>query len=291
MPNQLVNEDKWLKINPCIKFGHIHKAYFGKYLIRIRFNIPGGALRWFGASWEDPSAVRHCPEIFPTQQDFTAGVLHYCEKYRLGDLKADSVILSKNRYVSSPGRHHIFGTSPVDIFDTFALYGLHHLRCFPPAGIQLSRHQDRVMIYGNDETEIEQVILALPYSLAHVSEINYAHRDSVEDMKAGKEFSKLAGEFGFKLFFKAFQTPNEELYEYLERLEQRGECMIPQRTKSIMLQEWPAHSWNGQHGIRFCDKYARSWIYTKDMSYLLFIMMIATDRISNFIELVPYSDK
>jgi len=133
-----------------------------------------------------------------------------------------------------------------------------------------------------------------PYTISNhteINEINYAHKDMVNDLKCGKEFSPYADKFKFKIFFKAFEKPNVELLEYLERLEEQGECLIPPRTKSKMIHKWPDGSRQSQHMIRYWDTSGRSFVYFKDMSYLLFIQMIATDRYSNFIELIAETDK
>lgn len=309
MTQELVNKSEWLEQNPFIRFKHIKKAYFGKYLIKVGLSIPGGSSRFYGAPWQVDPAYCKTSKPFPTQQEFTDFMFEDCydRAKRTNEWPGNWYVknleyvtqpqLRGNRYIGdvlwhmSLTRRNKHGNELVEL-DTHCLYELHKLRVFIPNDIRLGRSQLLTFIYCNSEERMKEIIAQLKLTAKDVGEIHYAKPDHINTLRADKEYSKWAKDWKYKVFFKEMSVANPELYSYLSSLEREGLCHIPYGTASKILRERPPGLAKATLAGRFwMAPYGRSHIYLNDLDTVLFLQMLAPGKYSNYIELVQIDDK
>lgn len=306
MTQELVNRVAWLAKNPDIIFKPISKAYFGQYLIKVSLRVVGGSRRMYGAPFlgepnYHPTDKRH----IPTQQEFTNWWFDDC----VDDAKAEARWVARNP--NTPYRDPDIVVHPqllgnryiVDTLlwprterlkvDTHLLYRLHIARINKEPDIRFSRSQHTTFMYCKTEQRLTEMLNRLQIENDDILEIHYAHPDRVEHLADGKEYSKWADDWKYKVYFKELSEPNEGLYSYLASIEKEGHCLMPYNTiEKIMRVRGVLRTGLRAGQTRFWTvPWGRSHIYINDLDFILLFQMLAPGKYSNYIELVPIDDK
>ena len=271
-----INEQYWLNKNPEIIRSIPAKAYYGSLLIRVELDIMGASMRW--NQHQVPKYLRIEGE--PTYFDYLDFVKRQCIAFNHREIIR--VTDNRNIYVKrvESTKYRNSGHRNIEqIFDARVLYNIHNLLQNRPTDVNISRQANVLRLYSNNEDAIIDVINRLGVDNKAIRLLGFPHEEQIEALLAGKEYNKRAPDFKFKVFIKPVPvTGIPALSDYLKGVADTNEVDVPTHCRLAL--EGTEARWTRA-------QYSRSYLYVRDENTMLIIKMLAGDKFSTFIELVP----
>lgn len=280
--NQLprINEEYWLNRNPNIIRSIPTKAYYGSLLIRVELDLMGASIRYH--QFNMPKHLRHAGD--PNYKQYLAFVKRQCISFNHREiLRTEDNRYVHVRWVEQTIARNSGHKSRTQIFDAEALYKLYFLLKNKPTDVKISRQMDILRLYSNNEDSIIKIIDHLGVADSAIRLLGFPKQEQIETLLAGKEYNTRAPDFKYKVFFKQLNKDGiPALYDYLLGVADTIEVDVPKHCFEALAGcksrwHWTMHS--------------RSHLYAKDENTVLIIKMLAGDRFSNYIELVPMAEE
>ena len=269
-----INEQYWLNRNPKLIRSIPNKAYYGSLLIRVELDLMGASMRYH--QHNVPKHLQHTGD--PDYKQFLNFVKRQCmsNTRQIMHVNDDRYVVcswveaTKDR---NTGMHRGFQT-----FDAGALFRLHNLLKDKPADVKISREMNTLRLYSNNEESIIKVIDHLDVNDELIRLLGFPKEEQIEALLAGKEYNPRAPDFKFKIFLKQIDRDGlPALNNYLLGVKDTDEVDVP------------THCFNALQGVSkwTWTLHSRSHLYARDENTVLLIQMLAGDRFSDCIELVP----
>jgi len=268
-----IDKGHWLEKNERIVFTAIKKAFFGKYLYKIKLKIPGISIRFYGINESE--------------------LINYIDFYniiidRLTKNKFNNIIKQDDRYVTIK-RNSFFRDRKAQKTEILDIQLLHRVYLIDTKNIRYSRnHYDKLIIYSRTVRELEDILIYLKTPNTIIREIAYPNDADMPNLLNGIELTHHAKKFNYKVTFKQtdIKSGMPEVYNYLIQMEKVGECFMPLYSKKLMNKDLPTLKW------QWSNDGGRPMVYIKDYSMLVIIQLLAGDRFSTITEIaLPSSDK
>jgi hypothetical protein len=274
-----INEEYWNKRNPSIIRSRPNKAYYGTYLIRVDLDINGASMRFH----EHDVPLQQRTKGEPTYDQFLRFVKRQTQLFNVHKLirTVDNRYVHVRRVTLTNERNN--GAKKEDrIYDARVLYNEHKLLLNKPTDVTLSRQMDRLRIYSNNEQSIIDIIDFLEVDDSAIRLIGYPDPERIDDLLSGKEYSDYATDFQYKVYLRPVAEGGiEALSDYLEGVKNTEEVGVPNHTRLVIAGKTEKWGW---------ARYTRSYLYAKDKNTVLLIQMLAGNKFSKAVELVPTDD-
>lgn len=274
-----INEDYWNKRNPNIIRSRPNKAYYGTYLIRVDLDINGASMRFH----QHGMPKKHKIQGDPNYDQFLYFVKRQAQLFNLHKLlrTVDNRYVHVRRVTLTNERNN--GAKKEDrIYDARVLYNEYLLLKNKPTDVTISRQMDSLRLYSNSEQSIIKIIDDLDVSDSAIRLIGFPDTDRIDDLLSGKEYSDYANDFQYKVYLRPVTDGGiKALSDYLEGVKHTDEVGVPNHTRIVISGDAPPHGW---------ARYTRSYLYAKDKNTVLLIQMLAGNKFSKAVELVPTDD-